>query len=111
MVEHSEPILDATYHALSHPARRQILARLQEGNARVTELASAFSISLAAVSKHIVVLEDAGLLRRTVSGRDHLLAIDAGPMAAAAAWLEAYRDFWEGRLDSLERLLGEHGAE
>jgi DNA-binding transcriptional ArsR family regulator len=101
----SHPGLDITYGALAHPIRRAMLGRLGTGGARVTELAAGFDISLAAASKHIGVLESAGLVRRTVRGRDHHLALDAGPLREAAEWIEAYRAFWETRLDALEHLF------
>jgi len=84
-----------------------MLDRLREGELRVTDLAAPFDISLAAASKHIRVLEDAGLVRRTVIGREHRLTLDATPLRPAAEWLETYRAFWEGRLDALERHLRE----
>ena len=102
MVERS---LDAVYGAVSHPARRRVLELLAPGPARVTDLAAPFEMSLAAVSKHIHVLEEAGLVRRTVAGREHRLALEAGPLAPAAEWLGAYRRFWEDRLDAQEARL------
>ena len=102
MVEHS---LDAVYGAVSHPVRRRVLELLSPGPARVTDLAAPFEISLAAVSKHLGVLEQAGLVRRTVAGREHRLALEAAPLAPAAQWLAAYRSFWEDRLDALEARL------
>jgi DNA-binding transcriptional ArsR family regulator len=105
MVEHSGDGLDATYGALAHPIRRQMVERLRDRDARVTELAAGFDVSLAAASRHIRVLESAGLLRRTVRGRDHHLSLDPTPLADAAQWIDTYRDFWERRLDALDRLL------
>lgn len=84
-----------------------MLDHLRLGGLRVTDLASPFDISLAAVSKHVHVLEEAGLIRRTVSGREHHLALEGTPLAPAAEWIEAYRAFWEHRLDALERHLRE----
>lgn len=107
MVEHRA--LDATYGAISHPVRRAVLERLREGEARVTELAEPFAISLAAVSKHIRMLENAGLLERVVRGREHHLALNPSPLLPAARWLDSYQAFWEGRLDQLEaKLRGSH---
>jgi DNA-binding transcriptional ArsR family regulator len=94
--------LDATYGALAHPARRAMVSRLAHAPVRVTDLAASFPISLVAVSKHIRVLEGAGLVRRDIRGREHLLSLEAAPLASAAAWLSAYRHFWEERLDLLE---------
>lgn len=104
MVEY-EPALDATFAALSHSARRQMLSSLREGPMRVTELAAPFSISLAASSKHIRVLEHAGLVSRSVLGRDHLLALQGQPLMQADRWMGIYRRFWEDRLDALDAHL------
>jgi DNA-binding transcriptional ArsR family regulator len=105
MVELQAPELDATYAALAHDLRRDILARLQDGPARVTELARPYSMSLAAVSKHIRVLEEASLVRREVVGREHLLSLNPEPLKGAHEWLGVYRQFWDGRLDTLASLL------
>lgn len=99
--------LDGTYAALAHPVRREILARLREGPGTVTGLADPFDISLWAVSKHISVLEDASLVRRRIEGRVHRLTLEPAPLGAASAWLQTYREFWEGRLDDLEAVLRE----
>jgi DNA-binding transcriptional ArsR family regulator len=99
--------LDQTLMALADPTRRAILQRLSRGEARVTELARPFPISLNSVSKHIRVLERARLVRRRRAGREHLLSFDPGPLDEAAAWLEAQRTFWNDRLDALERALRE----
>jgi DNA-binding transcriptional ArsR family regulator len=100
-----EPNLDRTLMALADPTRRAILQRLSRGEARVTELARPFPISLNSVSKHIRVLERARLVRRRRAGREHLLSFDPQPLDAAAAWIEAQRAFWSERLDALERAL------
>ena len=105
MGEYKSANLDDVFNALADPTRRAILARLQDRDARVTDIASEFPISLNSVSKHIRMLERAGLLRRTVNGRDHLLSLDAAPLAEATAWMEHYRSFWEGRLASLEQYI------
>jgi DNA-binding transcriptional ArsR family regulator len=99
--------LDAVYGALSHDVRRQLLERVAPAPARVTDLADAFPVSLAAVSKHIRVLEEAGLVHREVRGREHLLSLEAEPLAGAAAWLAGYRRFWEERLDLLDAQIRE----
>lgn len=99
--------LDASYGALAHGVRRAMLDRLREGELRVTDLAAPFDMSLAAASKHIRVLEDAGLVRRAVIGREHHVALDAAALRPAAVWLGRYRAFWTGRLDALERHLRE----
>lgn len=102
MGEYQSSRLDATLGALADPTRRAILARLARCDARVTDLAAAFPISLNSTSKHIRALERAGLVRRTVRGREHLLSLDAAPLAEAAAWIEHYRAFWEARLEALD---------
>ena len=98
-------VLDDTLVALADETRRGILKRLSEGDARVTELAAPYDISLNSVSKHIRILERAGLVRRRISGRDHYLSLDPAPMDAAAAWMERTRAFWASRLDRLEAAL------
>jgi DNA-binding transcriptional ArsR family regulator len=105
MVEHFRPGLDATYGALAHPIRREMIERLRRDDARVTELAAGFDVSLAAASKHIQTLEHAGLIERTVRGRDHHLALRAEPLAEASAWIDIYRSFWEERLEALDALV------
>ena len=106
MVERSKGVrLDDTYAALAHPVRRELLTRLREGSGTVTGLAEPFDLSLWAVSKHISVLEDASLLRRRIEGREHHLFLEPAPLGEASAWLQTYREFWEGRLDDLEDLL------
>jgi DNA-binding transcriptional ArsR family regulator len=100
-----ETALDHTLTALADPTRRAILRRLSAGEARVTEIARPFAISLAAVSKHILVLERAGLVRRRRAGREHLLSIDPRPLNEAAAWIESTRARWTARLDALDDLL------
>jgi DNA-binding transcriptional ArsR family regulator len=108
MVEYRPDQLDAVYSAISHPVRRSLLEDLGPRGAKVTELAANYPISLAAVSKHIRVLEAAGLVRRTITGREHRLALEPSPLMGAAMWLESYRRFWDDRLDVLEaRLLQE----
>lgn len=109
MVEHSrtavEEPLDLTFAALADPCRRAILRDLRQEERRVTELARPFALSLNAVSKHVKVLERAGLVRRRIRGRDHFIALAPAPLRAAAQWIEAYRAFWEPRLDALETFL------
>ena len=97
--------LDATMGALADGTRRAILARLASGDARVTDLAAAFPISLNSTSKHIRMLERAGLVRRTVRGREHVLSLDAAPLAEAAAWIAHYRRFWDDRLAALDAFV------
>ena len=99
--------LDRTFAALADPTRRLILEQLAGGDRCVTELARPYSISLPAISKHIRVLETAGLVRRHRCGRMHQLTLEAEPMKRAARWMEEYRRFWEGTLDALARYLEE----
>jgi DNA-binding transcriptional ArsR family regulator len=109
--EYSAGVLDRVFAAVSDPTRRAILARLAGADARVTEVASAFTISLNSTSKHIRVLERAGLVRRTVRGRDHILSLDAAPLAEAAEWIEHYHTFWSDQLASLDAFVtGHHNA-
>lgn len=97
--------LDDTLTALADPTRRAILAHLARGEARVTAVAAPFAISLNSVSKHIRVLERAGLVRRRVDGREHFLSFQPKPMDEAAEWIERHRRFWSRRLDALEAAL------
>jgi DNA-binding transcriptional ArsR family regulator len=105
MVNYSPALLDATFGALSDPTRRAILARLAQGQATVTELAAPFDVSLPAVSKHLRVLESAGLLRREIDGRIHRCRLSPEPMKDAARWIEHYRAFWDNQLDALAKFL------
>jgi DNA-binding transcriptional ArsR family regulator len=105
MGEYPAAVLDRVFSAVSDPTRRAILARLADSDARVTDVASAFTISLNSTSKHIRVLERAGLVRRTVRGREHILTLDAAPLADAAAWIEHYRRFWSEQLASLDAFV------
>ena len=97
--------LDETLMALADPTRRAILQRLLAGEARVTELAEPFAISLNSVSKHIRVLERAHLVRRRHAGREHFLSFNPEPLDEAAAWIAAQRAAWTARLDALDALL------
>jgi DNA-binding transcriptional ArsR family regulator len=111
MVNHSAARLDATFGALAHPARRAILHRLAQGEAAVTELAKPFAMTLPAISKHLGVLERAGLVVRERDGRTRRCRLVANPMREAAGWIERYSRFWEGRLDGLARYLSDSTAE
>ena len=97
--------LDATFIALADPTRRAILARLKQGDATVNELAAPFDISQPAVSKHLKILERAGLVTRSNVGTSRPVRIEAGPMREAADWLEKYREFWEKSYQRLDALL------
>ena len=94
--------LSATLQAIADPTRRAIVDRLARGPARITDVAAPFSMSLAAVSKHVKVLEQAGLVRRTRQGREHTLELDAAPLREVARWTEQYQAYWTERLDRLE---------
>ncbi len=110
MVELQAPQLDSVFHALGDATRRQMLRDLASGERTVGQLAQPFAISLAAVSKHIKALENAGLIRREVRGRTHLCRLAPGPLASAHEWLRFYERFWTDRLDLLEQLLREKDA-
>ena len=97
--------LGRIFGALSDPTRRGILARLREGEATIGALAEPLPMSLAAVSKHVQVLERAGLLQREVRGREHLISLDAAPLREAADWALEYQNFWEERLDAPDQVL------
>jgi DNA-binding transcriptional ArsR family regulator len=99
--------LSTTFAALADPTRRAILARLVAGEASVTELAEPFAMSLPAISKHLKVLERAGLIARGREAQWRPCRLEAGPLKDAAEWLERYRRFWEESLDRLERYLRE----
>src|SRR5437868_8893529 len=105
MVELQTPQLNSIFHALGDATRRQMLRELAVGERSVSQLAEPFAISLAAASKHIKALENAGLIRREVRGRTHVCRLDPGPLANAHQWLGFYERFWTDRLDVLEQLL------
>jgi DNA-binding transcriptional ArsR family regulator len=98
-------MLDQVYGAIADPIRREILSVLAGGEVNVGSLAQRFPISLNGVSKHVKVLERAGLVERTVTGREHRLRLNAEPLREASSWLEHYRTFWDDRLGSLEAFL------
>ncbi|WP_439608988.1 ArsR/SmtB family transcription factor [Hydrogenophaga sp.] len=102
--------LDEVFVALADETRRAILARLSAGEARVTEVAAPFDISLNSVSKHIRILERAGLVTRRRSGRDHYLSLDPRPLTEASDWLQSRQRFWAGRVQKLQTLLDEQDA-
>lgn len=105
MVEHRPEHLDAVFHALADSTRRAMLRRLAEGETSIGDLATPFAMSFAGASKHVKVLERAGLVRREVRGRRHVCRLDAAQLAEAEAWLRYYERFWTGKLDALEALL------
>jgi DNA-binding transcriptional ArsR family regulator len=102
MVEHSNSTeLDRIFSALADPTRRAILRSLTRRPATINEIAEPFPVSLNAISKHVMVLERAGLLRREIKGRQHHCRIEARPLRQADAWMAHYRQFWDDRLDAL----------
>ena len=105
------PDLDAVFTALADPTRRAILARLREGEAGVMELAEPFDISQPAVSRHLKVLERAGLISRSRDGQRRPCRLEAEPLGEAVAWLESYREFWEHSFGRLDQLLDELKAD
>jgi DNA-binding transcriptional ArsR family regulator len=105
MVKYSPVTLNRTFAALADPTRRRLLHQLTRGQDCVTRLARPYGMSLPAVSKHLRVLEKAGLIRRRRYGRVHQLELEATPLKQAAQWVEEYRKFWEGSLDRLADYL------
>jgi DNA-binding transcriptional ArsR family regulator len=105
MVEESANALSAVFRALGDPTRREMLRSLSSGERSVSELAKPFRMSLAAASKHVKVLERAGLLRRTVRGRTHHCRLEAARLAEAQKWIAFYRRFWNERRDALDAFL------
>jgi len=97
--------LDQVYGAIADPTRRAILAALSRGDIRVGTLAERFPISFNGVSKHVKVLERAGLLQRHIRGREHWLSLQAAPLKEASRWLDHYREFWDARLEAMEAFL------
>jgi DNA-binding transcriptional ArsR family regulator len=101
--------MNDVFHALAHDARRAMLAQLASGDLTVGQLAEPFAMSLEAASKHIRVLERAGLVRRTVEGRRHICRLSPEPLASAYSWLRFYERFWNARLDALADLFAARG--
>jgi DNA-binding transcriptional ArsR family regulator len=120
MVEYSQEQLNSVFSAVADPTRRAILRALAKKPATITHIAKPFPVSLNAISKHVMVLEGAGLIRREIQGREHLCRLEPRPLRDATAWLDHYRQFWDVRLDALESYVarkvkgairkgGEHG--
>jgi DNA-binding transcriptional ArsR family regulator len=103
--------MDEVFHALASEARRGMLGRLSQGELTVSQLGEPLDMSLAATSKHVQVLERAGLIIRRVEGRRHICRLDAQPLASAYEWLRFYQHFWSDRLDALEVLLRDDHSE
>jgi DNA-binding transcriptional ArsR family regulator len=110
MVEYQTPQMNSIFRALGDATRRRMLGDLARGERSVSELARPFAMSLAAASKHIRVLEHAGLIRREVRGRTHVCRLDPGPLAGPHEWLGHYARFWTSSLDALERMLSNEDA-
>ena len=111
MVKYLSSSLDATFSALADPTRRAILARLAREESSVTELAKPFNFSLPAISKHLRVLENAGLLTREKDGRVRRCRLDPEPLKSAAQWITQYQHFWEGQFDALADYLNKINKE
>lgn len=109
MVEQKLTNLDRTFGALANPTRRSLMDQLAQGEATVTQLAKPYSMSLAAVSKHLGVLHHAGLVRLRAEGRQHWFSLNPEPLGSAVDWLFRYREFWQDSLDALETLLDDGG--
>jgi DNA-binding transcriptional ArsR family regulator len=110
MVTYSSSSLDAVFHALADQTRREMLRMLAVGQQTVGQLAAPFTMSLAAASKHVKVLELAGLVRRQINGRTHVCQLAPAPLLAATEWLRFYETFWAERFDALETLLATEDA-
>lgn len=103
----SQAELDRSFHALAHPVRRTIVGRLADGPATVREASRGSGVSKPAVTRHLQVLEEAGIVDRMVRGRTHVLTLRPAPLAEAAGWIEAQRQLWERKLDIIEAYLEE----
>lgn len=105
MVLDRSPRLDRVFHALAHPARRAIIRQLSGGERNLSELASPLRMTFPAASKHVRVLERAKLVRRRISGRQHLCSLSAAPLEEATLWTEQFRQNWEARFEALDSFL------
>lgn len=103
MVNYLSPAIDSTFSSLSDPTRRAILGRLSLGKATVTEVAQPFNMSLPAISKHLKVLENAGLISRVKKGRNHKLKLETKRLKMAFDWIMPYRQFWDKQLEALAK--------
>jgi DNA-binding transcriptional ArsR family regulator len=110
MVLQSSTLLDGVFHALADPTRRAMLRHLSAGQSSIGQLAAPFKMSFAAASKHVRVLESAGLVSRRVEGRTHFCALEPAPLARASKWIHHYEQFWTGRLQALDDLLNTEAA-
>lgn len=107
MVLDRSPRLDLVFHALSHPARRAIIRQLSRGERNLSELAAPLRMTFPAATKHVRVLERAKLVRRRITGREHLCRLDAAPLKEAMLWTGQFRQNWEARFAALDSLLDE----
>jgi DNA-binding transcriptional ArsR family regulator len=105
------PELDRSFAALAHPLRRAIVERLAAGRASVGEVTRGFPVSKPAISRHLRVLEEAGVLTRAIAGRNHMLQLEQRPLTGASEWIEHQRALWERKFDVVEEYLGEHAKE
>ncbi|MBV7331458.1 metalloregulator ArsR/SmtB family transcription factor [Chloroflexi bacterium TSY] len=103
-------LLDHTFQALANPTRRQILTHLTTGQSTVLEIAEQFEMSLNGVSKHLKILEQAGLIHRDIQGRTHYCSLKPEGLEQASEWIEYHRRFWENRIDALEQFLEDKKA-
>jgi DNA-binding transcriptional ArsR family regulator len=111
MVKYRETSLDRVFHALADPTRRHILSQLAGGDRTVSEVSNPLPMSMPAVTKHLNVLEEAGLLKRTKDGRLRHCRLQASPLMQASDWLDYYREFWNTKLDNLEEYLNQQPEE
>jgi DNA-binding transcriptional ArsR family regulator len=99
--------LDRAFVALSHPVRRRIVERLTHGSATVAEASAGIEVSKPAITKHLKVLEEAGVVSRVIEGREHRLSLDERPLGEASAWIARQRELWERKFDVLDEYLSE----
>jgi len=111
MVSRQPPHLDGVFRALADPTRRAMLRSLAAGQQNIGELAAPFRMSFAAASKHVRVLERAGLIRRRIEGRSHICQLDMSPLKTVNDWLQFYQHLWSKRLDALEAVLAQDDRE
>lgn len=111
MVMERSPRLDLVFHALAHPARRAIIRQLSAGDSNLSALASPLSMTFPAATKHVRVLERANLVRRRISGRQHICHLEAEPLKEATTWTEEFRKNWEARFEALDSVLEEMKSE
>ena len=106
MVKKNEQQLDRIFYCLADPTRRSIIRRIRGGDKKVGELAEPLKMTLPAVSKHLKILEETGLISRKIQGREHFIHLNGAPLREAMNWIADYRPFWDNRLKALEKELG-----